>query len=58
MALPDENVKLTELLDDVRRRWDALDATVPAAPRRVYRAATREVVGLPAEQDGRQSHGV
>ncbi len=54
MAFPDESAKLSELLDGVRTRWDALDATAPATSRRIYEAATRAVVGA---QDGRPLRG-
>ena len=44
-TFPEESAKLSELLDDVRTRWDALDATAPAVSPRIYEAATRTVVG-------------
>ena len=45
MALAATGPKPSELLDGVRTRWDALDATAPATSNRVYEHATRAVVG-------------
>jgi hypothetical protein len=57
MAFPEESVKRSELLDSVRTRWDALDATAPATSRRLYRFATNAVVDAPSAQDGRPPRG-
>lgn len=57
MAFPHESTKVTELLVDVRRRWDALDATAPVVSRRIYGSATRAVSGPSAAQDGRLARG-
>jgi hypothetical protein len=54
MAFPEESAKRAELLDSVRTRWDALDATAPATSRRIHDVAARAVV---AAQDGRPSPG-
>lgn len=52
VAFPDGSTTLTKLLLDVRRRWDALDATAPVVSRRLYRDAAREVSGRPAAEHG------
>lgn len=54
MAFPEESAKLLELMNSVRTRWDALDATAPATSRRLYKFATRAVVGA---HDGRPPSG-
>jgi hypothetical protein len=54
MAFPRESTKLMELLVEVRRRWDALDATAPVVSRRIYDGARRAVSGPPAAEDGRR----
>ena len=54
MAFPDESAELSELMNAVRTRWDAIDAKAPAISRRTYEAATRAVVGA---RDGRPPRG-
>jgi heme/copper-type cytochrome/quinol oxidase subunit 4 len=57
MAFPDESTRGRELLDDVRRRWDALDATAPVTSQRIHRFATRAVAGSPTAPDGNPPGG-
>lgn len=52
-AFPGEGAQLATLVADLRGRWDALDATAPAASPRIYRSAV-EAVSRPAPAgDGR-----